>query len=236
VTTVCCHGPNFLPWLGYFDKMRQVDVFCFVDTAQVGPESRRTRILGPHGPDWLTVPTTGSAYERIDRVAIASHQDWQHKLAGKLQTAYGKHPFWSQYGPGVQGLLSGGWLAGGWVHMADLAEASIGWLAGMLGVHLPKIVRASELGPDPEDREQRILAICQAVGADRLFSGPNSRQYRDYGLFKKNGIEVVHHDYNHPEYPQKGQAGFVPYLSAVDALMNVGARASKLLIGRSVPV
>jgi hypothetical protein len=31
---VAVHQPQYLPWIGYFDKMRRADVFCYLDDVQ----------------------------------------------------------------------------------------------------------------------------------------------------------------------------------------------------------
>ena len=61
-------GPNFLPWLGFFDKMRKADLFVLVDHVQYERQNyqNRTRIKTADGPRWITVPVCqNSRAERI---------------------------------------------------------------------------------------------------------------------------------------------------------------------------
>ena len=55
---VAIHQPQYLPWLGYFDKIDQADVFCFLDDVQYKKNEyqNRNRIKTPQGWQWLTVP------------------------------------------------------------------------------------------------------------------------------------------------------------------------------------
>src|SRR5207237_5691820 len=55
---VSAHQPNFMPWLGFFDKMRKADLFVLVDHVQFERQNyqNRTRIKTGEGPRWLTVP------------------------------------------------------------------------------------------------------------------------------------------------------------------------------------
>jgi len=52
----------------------------------------------------------------------------------------------------------------------------------------------------------------------------------DVGLFAGSGIEVVWQDFQHPTYPQQ-HGDFVPYLSAMDLLLNCGERSAAILAG-----
>jgi len=52
--------PTYLPWLGYFDLMDQVDCVVTLDSVQFERRSwqQRNRIKTPRGLEWLTVPVT----------------------------------------------------------------------------------------------------------------------------------------------------------------------------------
>ena len=40
---VTVHQPEHLPWLGFFDKMRQADVFVLLDTTQFAKDDFQNR-------------------------------------------------------------------------------------------------------------------------------------------------------------------------------------------------
>ena len=55
---VAVHQPQYLPWLGYFDKMAKADIFCYLDNVQYKKNEwqNRNRIKTAQGWQWLTVP------------------------------------------------------------------------------------------------------------------------------------------------------------------------------------
>lgn len=230
MTTVVIQAANFWPWLGWFDKAAKADWFVMGDQTQIGDAWRRTLIAGPQGAQWLTMPLSSGRTERIDQARIAE-LPWRTKLSAKLQTAYARHSHWELVEQIVTDLHS----AQSWELLRDLNEKACERVARMLG-STATFVRASQIAPEIDDREDRILAYCRAVGATTLLSGPNARRYRDYARFRDAGIEVVHHSYPVPAYEQRGQEEFVPYMSVLDALANIGAEGTKeLLTGRFDP-
>ena len=68
---IAIHQPQYLPWLGYFDKLDSADVFIFLDTVQFKKHEwqNRNRIRTKDGWQWLTVPIIDRFPEQIERVA-----------------------------------------------------------------------------------------------------------------------------------------------------------------------
>ena len=89
----------------------------------------------------------------------------------------------------------------GWAPFADLGLTKTGLISGWFGLSRP-ILRASALGILGK-RSERLLALCQHVGARRYLSDNAARDYLDTELFARNGIEVEWQDYVHPVYPQQ---------------------------------
>ena len=88
---VAIHQPNYLPWLGYFNKMHQADVFIFLDNVKFskGSYTNRVRILSSKGPRWLTVPVKVKMGQKIFDVKPSRH-GWQRSHIDLLRNEYAK--------------------------------------------------------------------------------------------------------------------------------------------------
>lgn len=217
--------PGYLPWLGFFDQMRRADIFVYYDDVQYDKHGwrNRNRIKSSAGPQWLTVPVRhrGLGQPRILDVEIDPRTPWARKHFGSLRQLYARAPCAKQYLPELEELLMRPWE-----RLVDLDLAVVAAMAQWLGL-TPAIVRSSELGVNGEQSE-RLLRLCQHLGATRYLSGSAARDYLDVALFEQHGVQVAWQDYRHPEYLQQYGA-FVPYLSAIDLLLNCGDESRAIL-------
>ncbi|MDQ1430702.1 MAG: hypothetical protein QOF40_1304 [Actinomycetota bacterium] len=226
------HQPNFLPYLGFFDKLYRCDVFVLYDTAQFVKREfhNRNRVIGTQGaPQWLTVPVAARFGQRIADVSIADDsQPFRDQHVRTLEYAYGHSPGASETIPAVAEAyaLHG---TGSLVELnVDLLDRVVALLGGG-----PRRVLASELGVDPTLRStDALVAIVQAVEADTYLSGAGGRGYLDEDRVAAAGIDLAWQDFHHPVYPQRANGDFVPNLSIVDSLCEVGPKeTAKLLTG-----
>jgi len=227
--TVVVLQPGYLPWLGFFDQMRRADVFVYYDDVQYDTHGwrNRNRIKTQQGPLWLTVPVrhSGLSKPRILDVAIDARGNWAKKHVASIRQAYAAAPFAKEYVPALEEVLTRSWEC-----LVDLDVAVAGLLAAWFGVQ-PRIEKASALGIDG-GKTERLVNICRRVGATKYLTGSAARDYLDVPLFEQNGIAVEWQDFAHPVYPQL-HGEFVPYMSAVDLLLNCGAESRAVLEGAS---
>lgn len=225
MTTLAVLQPGYLPWLGYFDQVRRADVFVHYDDVQFdrGGWRNRNRVKSPQGPQWLTVPVRydGDTPARICEVEIDQRAPWARKHIATIRHLYARAPHLDDYLPEIGALLERGWG-----RLVDLDLAVVERFCGWLGVSA-RFARSSELGIEGE-RSERLLRICQHFGASRYLSGSAARDYLDLDLFACSGIAVEWQDYHHPTYPQL-HGEFVPYLSALDLLLNNGPTSGAIL-------
>jgi hypothetical protein len=114
-----------------------------------------------------------------------------------------------------------------WALLCDLTVSLINDLSRLLGIHTPTIL-ASELAIAGK-RVQKLVGICQKLGADEYLSPIGSFGYiEDDNLFPDAEIRLLYQHYEHPIYRQLHGA-FVPHLSVLDLLPNEGARSLKII-------
>jgi len=230
---VAVHQPNFFPWLGFFDKFSRADVFILLDDAQYprsakGTWTNRVSVLVQGRRHWLTAPVdrSGGALP-INHVRMAPGAAWKRKLLATLRHSYSRAP----------------WFVEAWRHVEPLVAnpdemlwrynmTGIKALAELLGLDTSKIRLASEFGV-VETGTARLTALALAAGGGGYLCGDGADGYQDDGLFAREGLELRRQNFVHPFYPQSGNGEFVPGLSVLDALFNLGAEgAGELLRNR----
>lgn len=213
---VSIHQPNLFPWLGFFDKMAQADVFVLLDNVPFtkGGYQNRVQIKGPSGPVWLTVPvlTKGQLGQNTWDVEINHQVAWQRKHLGSLTAAYGAAPGFTKLMAHLQQLYSREFTK-----LVDFTIPGILILKEWLRIET-RIVRASDLGVSGSG-SQLLCEIVKQLGGKIYLSGPSGRTYLDTSLFERQGIQVKYHTFQSFEYPQRFGA-FIPGLSVLDYLAN----------------
>lgn len=224
---VAVHQPQYLPWLGYFDKIDRADVFVLLDTVQFKKNEwqNRNMIKTAAGRQWLTVPVTYKFPQRINEVLLNNQERWQHKQRQAIISNYKKAPCWDNLAPFIEEILNPSWE-----YLATLNVFTVRRLAELLGIATPLYV-ASELATFPDDPDKRLIAITKHFGAGTYLAGSGGREYMDLDQYERSGIEVLFQEYAHPVYEQLFGA-FEPFLSVLDLLFNHGQKSLKILRGK----
>ena len=229
MTLVAIHQPNFLPWLGFFDKLASADCFILLDSVPLqltgGNYTNRVKMLINGAPDWITMPLARGheARSRIDRAEIVEQANWRRKLRRTIEQSYAKAPFFEPAMAIVNKVLD--------LPTASLSEINIAGIvaiAGALGLSTAKVRRSSELMVEGRSNDL-LVNLVAAVGGDTYLAGHGAGGYQDDEIFARSGMTVRYQNYASPPYFQVGSKEFVPGLSAIDALMNCGRDAARLI-------
>ncbi|MCX7868998.1 MAG: WbqC family protein [Terrimicrobiaceae bacterium] len=220
--TVSIMQPAYLPWPGYFDRVRRSDLHVVLDHVSMDENSRtkfanRNRIRTPQGWTWLTVPVRSKGLHGklvIREIEISGDGGWQAKHWGALRANYARAPHFEDDQPWLEEIY-----AGSWSRLCDLNQAVTARMLEAFGIRV-KTLSSSAMGVAGAGHEL-ILNLCLAAGATRYLSGPFGREYLDAEAFARAGIEVLVHTYSTAAYPQCFP-GWEPNLSAVDMLWNLG--------------
>lgn len=230
---LAAHQPHFLPWLGYFDKMRKADLFIIVDHVQFERQNyqNRTMVKTGESPRWITVPVRqASRDERIidklvDNNGGGRHR-WGRRIGRTLKYAYQAAPYFSDVAPPLLEVLDARWE-----RLVDLNMTLLELCREALHIRTP-IIRSSEM-PIEGSKSDMVLELCRQVGADVYLSGAGaSRNYLDVAAFERAGVRIVWQEFVHPHYPQcPCPETFIEKLSVFDLLVNCGPHSGAVLHG-----
>lgn len=220
--TVAIHQPNFLPWLGFFDKWMKADVFVLLDDAQIpksgGSWVNRCRILSAGKATWMTVPINRSysGFRAITDIECHCSDEQLDRIITRISRSYASAPFFDEVFPLVRSSLDGAHR-----YLLNLNLEVLRGLAGQLALPMEKIILASSLEVDSSSTE-RLCDITQALGGDTYLSGLGAAQYQEEALFDRRGITLAYQNFVETPYEQIGVTEFVPGLSILDVLMTTG--------------
>ena len=227
---VSIHQPNYLPWLGYFDKIARSDVFVIFDDVQYprgkkGFFGNRNQIKTNTGKLWLTVPVIGrSEYKNFNEIGI-NYNGWNEKHIKNIENFYRKSSYFNEYYEDIKFHLLKEHK-----NISDLSSSLIIYFMSVLGINT-KLVYSSDFKTEKTGGD-KILFILDELGATEYISGtgPGSLRYINEKDFDDRGIELIWQNYKHPEYSQLN-GEFISHLSIIDLLFNNGDKSKEMISG-----
>ncbi|HNN86275.1 MAG TPA: WbqC family protein [Pseudomonadales bacterium] len=214
---------SYIPWKGYFDIIASVDEFVLYDSVQYTKDWRnRNKIKTPNGPQWLTIPVHHKFSNLIQDVHT-TNTTWKKDHWKSIQRNYSKSKHFSEIKDHVESLYE----QCHHTRLSDINRYFLSHICEMIGINTP--ITDSSQYKHEGDRNQKLLMICQAAGADTYLSGPAAKQYLDVDLFAKNNIQVEWMDYsNYLPYTQPW-GDFIHEVSIIDLLFNEGDNAIRFM-------
>lgn len=225
------HQPNFFPWLGFFNKIYLSDVFVFMDDVaypksgnSMGGPCNRVKMLTQGQSVWVKCGVVREhGRQLIKNVKINIEIPWREKLLKTLYMNYKRAPKFNKYWEWIKSLVN--------YSTQSLAEYNIHCIceiARKLGIDT-KLVCQSDLKTKNSSTDV-LVEIVKKVGGDTYLCGGGAGGYQEDEKIIKAGIKLTYQSYHHPVYPQITTKEFVPGLSILDALMNVGKSGVKALV------
>ena len=215
---VSVHQPNYIPWLGYFYKIQNSDIFVILDDVQFIRRGfiHRNRIKSPQGGSWLTVPveSKGNYDCGINEIKIKNELDWKENHLRSIEMHYKRSDFFLDFYDVFKSCLMKDYDK-----LSDLNIGIIKTICRLLNIKT-EIILSSEFNIN-ETGTERIISICKAVGADTYLSGSGGAKYQDEKMFKDHSIKLVYSDFTDKPYKQLW-GDFLGGLSVIDYIFNCG--------------
>ena len=221
--------PTYFPWLGYFNLIKQSDIFVVYTTTQLQKRSWqvRNKIKTTQGETFLSIPvkkTTNRDKLLIENAEISYDNNWVNKHLTTIHYAYNKTPYYNDIYPLIEKHLMSKPK-----YLVDITYNMLLDFMLMLNINteivLSKDINYSGL------KDEALISICKELNINKYLSVKGSMDYilKGENLFKKNNIDLLWHDYSHPTYNQNN-GSFIPYMGIIDVLFNIGPENTKRLI------
>ncbi len=218
--------PNYLPQISFFYKLIQSDQFVIADDIRFTSHDfiNRSPIKSNSGETWLTVPvlTRGRGGQLIKDVQIDTGRNWRRKQFKAICVNYKYTPYFEYYIDFFDGFYQKDWR-----YLIDLNYTAIEFLVKAMGISIP-LRLSSALNIDSRGTAQ-IIDICKAVNCHRYLAWENDKSFLKSYLFTAAKIEIRFLEFRSETYHQQHQ-NFLPNLSIIDLLFNLGPIGKKMLI------
>lgn len=226
--TIAIHQPNYIPWLGYFYKIYQSDIFVFLDDVQYSNQGMHNYhyIKTSQGPFRLKIPVKTHFGDKINEAMIRDDLKWRTKHLKTMEANYRKASFFEEVFSDFEE-----WINKEEANLAKKNAYIIRSIAEKLGI-TSSIVISSELNLQSQ-KEDKIIDICKTLGGKVYYSGTGARAYQDENHFLKNGIELRYSVFIPFNYQQLWN-GFQSNVTIIDYLMNCGYDWGRVLQSQKV--
>tara|TARA_A100001515_G_scaffold66714_3_gene52901 strand:- start:2378 stop:3064 length:687 start_codon:yes stop_codon:yes gene_type:complete len=226
---VSIHQPNYLPWLGFFDKIKKSDVFVIFDDVQFPRGKKhfghRNKIKTISGDKWLSVPVSNkSDLVSFNDTIINYDTKWNMEHLRLIDVFYSKSPYFNNYYKDLYEIISVEYES-----LTKLSVSLIKYFLKKLNINT-KVKYSSKISDKNLYGADKIFDILEKIKTKEYItgSGPGSMRYIDKNGFDEREIKLNWQHYKHPTYNQLHD-GFIPYLSIIDLLFNEGERSGEII-------
>ena len=138
---VAIHQPEYLPWLGFFKKMMNVELFVFLDDVQFRKKGwqNRNRIRINDGTTLLSIPVHTHSYPKINEVTIDNEKNWSMRHKKSILYNYARAPYFGEIKDFIESIFEKKFQ-----YLVDLNTEIIKFVMNELEIK-SKIVFSSEL-------------------------------------------------------------------------------------------
>ena len=209
--------PTYLPWLGYFDLIKESDIFIILDHVQFSKQSwqQRNKLRNKNGEFILTVPVKNTSLNnKIRDIKIDHSRQTLKKHFKTIQNNYSKSKNYKKLISEIERIY-----AGEYSNLQELNIAFIKFGCKHLNIN-NNIIYSSSLEVKGE-KVDALIDICKKTNSNQYLSPLGSKVYiEENNIFEKNNIELIYQNYQHPTYSQLNYKDFISHLSFLDFLFN----------------
>jgi len=205
--------PYFLPYIGYFQLIKAVNLFIIYDDVQFikGGWINRNYILSNRNKSMFNLILKGASVNKL--INEISVQTDQNKLLKTIYHSYKKAPYFEFVYPLIENIL-------------DFEDKNLAKFIGNSIIHIcnylkidTEIIYSSSMEKNDELKgQEKIIHICKLLNADTYINAIGGQDLYDKEAFKQSYIDLKFIKNNFTTYTQFKNE-FIPGLSILDVMM-----------------
>lgn len=212
--------PNYIPWIGYFKIIKNVDEFIFLDDVQYTKRDWRNRnfINSEKGKMMLSIPVkTKNKYLQKINDTECINNEWKNDHLNKIRISYKDYPYFDQ----IFKILNESYFKSNSTNLLINIYNILFELMNFLNIKT--VISFSKDMPSNKKKLDRIIEICKYKKANIYLSGPSASNYININDMHLNNLSLEYMNYKKYIYDVKNKKHrFIEKLSIIDLLMNYG--------------
>ena len=183
------HQPDFMPWIGFFDKIKKSDTYIILDDVQFsrsGWTHRDKFLIKDNKIQWLTIPIKkkGNYFSKISDIEINYQTSWMEDHLNFFYFNFKNDHNYKKIIKIIENIYQ--------KKYERLFELNIELIKNIL-LELKikkKIIYSSDLNIQSNGSE-KIIDILKSIKCKKYLTGIPSQNYLKLDDFKKNNIEII---------------------------------------------
>lgn len=222
--------PYFLPYIGYFQLIKAVDVFVIYDNIEFTKKGwiNRNRILLNDKDIYFTLPLKkDSDYLDINQRKLAeSYRQENSKIVRKVAEIYKKAPHYDSIMPLIKKIF-----VFKDENLFNFIYNSLQVICNYLEIKTKFIISSSVLIDHTLKSQDKIIAICEKLEVTDYINAIGGKELYNEEVFNKKGI-MLKFIKSQSIYYDQFKNDYIPWLSIIDVLMFNSIDETKLLLDK----
>lgn len=208
---ISIHQPAYLPWLPYIEKIKNCDVFIYLNNVAYSKNSfdNRNKILINGKDHWLTIPikTSGRFGQKYTETIPTDYNFLQSHIK-TIEQAYKKEKFYDKYFPRLKKIYEDSYNTSiaaatrafdvDGPSLSEICWWMLGWYESVFNTK-SMAVKASARRYEGTGSDL-ILNICREWKATEYYAGQMGHDYLEEEKFEKAGVKIIYQDYEPPNH------------------------------------
>ena len=184
---------NYIPWIGYFELIRNVDKFILYEDVQYTKNDWRNRnyLRENKKINWLSIPVKHQSLKQKFNEVLVSDNIWTKKHFNTIHHTFSKEKNFRKYDEELLSLYK---QSASEIYLYKINRIFLNWVLFKLNItteiqYIEKIIKNY-------CQNEKLIRNLNEYQNQTNVSGPAAKSYIDEEIFHKNNIAIEYIDYN----------------------------------------